>query len=197
MLINGSPRAPKSNSKGYAQLFEQNSKEVCEYVEIKKNNHQDLIDKMADFTDIVFVFPLYADRLPVTLLNFLKSLENNPPKQKGTVSILINCGFIEPEQNQVAIKMLQYFCKQNGYKQGAGLSIGGGEAILGTPFKFLVKGKIKKLAKAVAKGEPAVLQTTMPLSKKAYLKASTNYWINYGKKYGVTKEEMETMTIEK
>ena len=33
--------------------------------------------KMNDFSDMLLVFPLYADGIPATLLNFLKSLENN------------------------------------------------------------------------------------------------------------------------
>ena len=36
----------------------------------------------------------------------------------------------------------------------------------------------------------------MPLSKKTYIKASTNYWIAYGKLHDVTKEQMENMNIE-
>ncbi len=36
----------------------------------------------------------------------------------------------------------------------------------------------------------------MPITKKMYLKASTTYWINYGKKNGITEEQMKTMQIE-
>ncbi|MDU2663668.1 MAG: hypothetical protein E6638_06850 [Clostridium perfringens] len=130
------------------------------------------------------------------MLNFLKVLEENPPKNKAKVNVIINCGFIEPEQNNVCIDMVKLFCKQNTYEFNSVLSIGGGEAILGTPFKIFVKWKIKKLAKAIYKNTPESLSATMPISKNMYLKASTNYWINYGKRNGITKSQMETMKIE-
>ena len=99
---------------------------------------------MERFSDVLFVFPLYVDGIPVTLLNFLKALENSPPQHKPVVSVLINCGFLEPEQNSIAVKMIQLYCRNYGYPIGSVLKIGGGEAILTTPFRFLVKGKIKK-----------------------------------------------------
>ena len=97
------------------------------------------------------MFPLYADGIPVTLLNFLKTLEANPPQHKPTVSGSINCGFLEPEQNDVAVQMVGLFCSQNGYPFGSVLQIGSGEAILSTPFQMLVRGRMKKLASAIAK----------------------------------------------
>lgn len=92
--------------------------------------------------------------------------------------------------------MIKLFCKQNRYTFGSVLSIGSGEAILDTPFKFLVKWKIKKLAEALYHTKKQYLSITMPLSKKMYIKASTKYWINYGKRNGITKTQMESMKIE-
>ncbi|MFQ9509433.1 MAG: hypothetical protein ACLRZ7_00440 [Lachnospiraceae bacterium] len=40
------------------------------------------------------------------------------------------------------------------------------------------------------------MQVTMPLPKKLFIKASTKYWLNYGKKNKIGKNEMETMKIE-
>lgn len=45
-----------------------------EYFEVTKENHVELCGKMDGFTDVLLVFPLYADGIPVTLLNFLKTL---------------------------------------------------------------------------------------------------------------------------
>ncbi|MFR5861172.1 MAG: hypothetical protein ACLUES_05700 [Flavonifractor plautii] len=78
--------------------------------------------------------------------------------------MLINCGFLEPHQNDVAVDMVRLFCLENGYPFGACLKIGGGEAILGTPFAFLVRRNIRALARAIAAGRPAELAVTMPLS---------------------------------
>lgn len=196
IILNGSPRAPKSNSKIYSQIFMKKTEEQNEYFNISKKNHLELCEKLDNFSDILFVFPLYADGVPVTLLNFLKTLENNPPKNKPVVSIMINCGFMEPEQNNVAVRIMEMFCKRNGYKLGSVLKIASGEAILSTPFKIMVSSKIKKFAASVSKKSYTQLQVTMPISKKMFLSASTKYWENYGKKNGITKEEMSTMKIE-
>lgn len=74
---------------------------------------------IANYTDFVLFFPLYVDGIPVTLLNFLKALEENPPLQKPTLSVVVNCGFIEPYQNDIAVRMLQLFAKGNGYSNTA------------------------------------------------------------------------------
>lgn len=105
MIINGSPRAPKSNSKEYAELFMKHCRIPTEYVSITNQNHLELCREMENYTEVLLVFPLYVDGIPVTLMNFLKTLEENLPKQKPGISVLINCGFMEPEQNNVAVKM--------------------------------------------------------------------------------------------
>ncbi|KQC91129.1 hypothetical protein AM596_16375 (plasmid) [Clostridium perfringens CP4] len=196
IIINGSPRASRSNSKQYGEIFSSYYKEQTDIFNITKNNHKEICNKIAAYTDILLIFPLYADSLPVTMLNFLKVLEENPPKNKPKVNVIINCGFIEPEQNNVCIDMIKLFCKQNGYDFSSVLSIGSGEAILGTPFKIFVKWEIKKLAKAIYNNVVEELNVTMPISKNMYIKASTKYWINYGKKNGITKSQMETIKIE-
>ena len=54
-----------------------------------------------------------------------------------------------------------------------------------------------EMAKAVQNGQKLTLSVTMPISKKFFIKASTKYWTAYGAKYGVSKDEMATMEIEK
>ncbi len=197
MIINGSPRAPKSNSKKYADIFIKNCTVPTAYFSITKNNLLEICRSIEDFTDVLLAFPLYADGIPVTLINFLKMLEKYPPRQKPKISILINCGFIEPEQNDIAVKMIAFFCKDQGYPFGSILRIGSGEAILTTPFKILAEHKIKKLASSVSKGQNVSLKVTVPIPKKIFVKASSIYWENYGKSNGITREQMSVMEIEK
>ena len=99
-------------------------------------------------------------------------------------------------KNDKAVNMIELFCKQNGYRMGSVLKIGSGEAILDTPFKVFVTRKIKKLAASVSNEKYCTQHATMPITKGMFLKASTAYWTNYGKKNGITKEMMETMKIE-
>ncbi|MFH5978286.1 hypothetical protein ACHM2H_15180, partial [Clostridium perfringens] len=77
IIINGSPRAPKSNSKRYGEIFRSYYKGQADIFNIAKNNYKDICNKIEEYTDILFIFPLYADGLPVTVLNFLKVLEEN------------------------------------------------------------------------------------------------------------------------
>lgn len=196
LIINGSPRAPISNSKRYAELFQASCRADTAYCQITKTNHSALCEKMEHASDVLLVFPLYADSLPVTLLHFLKHLEVHPPKHKPAISVLINCGFLEYQQNDTAVDMVSLFCRQNGYPFGSVLKIGSGEAILSTPFQVLAKRKIKKLASSIAAKQYRTLHVAMPLSKKMFVSASTKYWIAYGEKNGCTKEQMDTAQIE-
>lgn len=196
MIINASPRAPKSNSKQYAQLFSKYCGLDTEYCEVKKSNHLTLCKMIGNYSDILFVFPLYADSIPVTLLNFLKTLEENVPLKKPTISVVINCGFLEPYQNDIAVKMLQLFARKNGYPFGSVFKIGSGEAILTTPFQIFLNARMRKFCISIATQRYKTFQVTMPIPKKIFLKASTTYWENYGKKNGISKEQMERMEIE-
>lgn len=133
MILNGSPRAPKSNSKKYADAFMKYPKNGVDYFGLIKYYNEDLCDRVGKYSDILMVFPLYADGIPVTMLDFLKVLERKPPEKKPVASDLINCGFIESRQNDTAVRMIELFCIQNNYKSGSVLKIGSGEAIMGYP----------------------------------------------------------------
>ena len=196
LILNGSPRAPKSNSRRYAEIVSKYCSGKPAYFNISRTNHAALCEQVDGCSELVFVFPLYADSIPVTLLNFLKSLEQHPLRNKPTVSVLINCGFLEPFQNDVAVSMMQLFCQQNGYPFGSVLKIASGEAILDTPFKLLVSRKIRLFARSIERARYRVYQTTMPLPKKVFIRASTAYWTEYGRKNGVTPQQMRSMNIE-
>ena len=155
MLINASPRAPRSNSRRYAELFIRAWPGESACFALTKSNHPELCGELEHYSDLLLVFPLYADGIPVTLLNFLKTLEEHPPRHRPTVSVLINCGFLEPGQNDVAVQMV-----------------------------------------AMSAGRHRSLQVTMPLPKRLFLRASTAYWTDMGRRGGVTREQMATMEIE-
>lgn len=196
MILNGSPRAPKSNSKKYSEIFMKYSRMQCDYFNITKTNHLKLIAEMEKYSDVIIAFPLYADSLPVGLLNFLKNLENNLPAQRPVISILINCGFLEYEQNCVAVSMIRYFCRRNNFPIGSTLMLGSGEAILDTPFRYIAERAIKRLSESVNKGNYKDITATMPLPKWLFKMAARSYWIRYGKKFGVSEKEMQQLEIE-
>ena len=157
------------------------------YRAISSSNHKELCQLAGKASHLLLVFPLYVDGIPATLLEFLKALEREPPREKPTISLLINCGFFEPEQNDTAVA---------GYPFGSVLTVASGEAILSTPFRFLVQRKVKRFARAVALGERLTLQVTMPLPKGVFLRASRSFWTQYGAKNGITPKQMASLEIE-
>ena len=196
MILNGSPRASKSNSREFAQLLKRSYPGATLEYNLASQNHRDICSALESCSNLVFVFPLYVDCLPCCMLDFLSCLEKSPLAHKPTVHLIVNCGFLEPHQNDVAVDMVRLFCLENGYPFGACLKIGGGEAILGTPFAFLVRRSIRALARAVAAGRSAELAVTMPLSPRSFVRASTRYWTQMGAANGCTPEQMASMDIE-
>ena len=118
LIVNGSPRAPRSNSRRYAELFQARWKGEARYEALTAKNHAELAAAAAECTDLLLVFPLYADGLPAPLLRFLEFLEGAGPEHRPRISVLINCGFLEPHQNDVAVDMVRLFCLENGAGQG-------------------------------------------------------------------------------
>lgn len=195
IVINGSPRPAVSNSKKYIALFGKYYPDDIMVFNALSKDYSEHMDALRKADEMLLAFPLYADALPVSLMAFMKEVDS-ARLTSMKVHILINCGFFEPEQNNVAIDMLRLFCERNGFQTGSVLSIGSGEAILKTPFAFMVKWKIRKFARSIANSIPETLKVTMPITKKMFVKASSSYWLGYGQRFGLTREEMDTMQIE-
>lgn len=111
LILNGSPRAPRSNSKRYAQLFLEACPLETVYFDLIKTEQAKVLKAMEETSRVLLVFPLYVDGLPVVLLEFLKYLEEHPPENRPTLSVLINCGFLELEQNNIAVEMIRLFAR--------------------------------------------------------------------------------------
>ncbi|UTY39979.1 hypothetical protein NMU03_04010 [Allocoprobacillus halotolerans] len=116
-------------------------------IKIQTNNHNQILQQISQHQDVILAFPLYVDSLPVTLLDFLKSWQKHPPRHQPVISCLVNCGFIVLHQMNVAVEMIQLFCKQKQLSFGSVLKIGSGEAILTTPFRGLVEKRLHALQK--------------------------------------------------
>lgn len=196
LILNGSPRALRSNSQKFIEMMTPHL--GCEWEEcfLFTQNHREICDKVKEYSDVLFVFPLYVDSLPCCVLEFLDCLCQNLPDSRPTVHLMINCGFLETEQNSIAIKTLQFFCKKYGFPFGSCLSIGSGEAILTSPFDMLFKLNLKKLAKSIKNSAPLTLSIALPISKERFVAESEKFWLRAGEKNGITKEQMQSPNIE-
>ena len=139
---------------------------------------------------------MYADGVPAVLMRTLKQLATWGETPRPRIHVLVNCGFLEPEQTQPAVEMVRFFCKRYGFPWGMALRIGSGEAILNTPFSFLVRRSLRRLAAGIRAGRSEVLSVRMPLSRRMFIWASGRYWAGYGAENHITAREMRTMEIE-
>lgn len=66
----------------------------------------------------------------------------------------------------------------------------------GHPLRLPGQAEHQALARAVAAGRSAELAVTMPLSPRSFVRASTRYWTQMGAANGCTPEQMASMDIE-
>lgn len=192
LIVNGSPRAPRSNSRRYIEQFLPCWGETTDQYTALKGGPL----SSEGCTDLLLVFPLYADGVPAVLMRTLKQLATWGETPRPRIHVLVNCGFLEPEQTQPAVEMVRFFCKRYGFPWGMALRIGSGEAILNTPFSFLVRRSLRRLAAGIRAGRSEVLSVRMPLSRRMFIWASGRYWAGYGAENHITAREMRTMEIE-
>ncbi len=132
-LINGSPRPRKESVSGAlldalaARLGDEH-----ELSPLRPDDGGDPRDLLASDA-LVLAFPLYVDALPAHLLSYLESLEPVLSDKKAEIPLyaLVNCGFYEPEQCRVALRILRRWCEKQGLIWGQGLAVGGGPMISG------------------------------------------------------------------
>lgn len=134
LLLNGSPKKKLSTSR-YIQKTLQLMLGSSEKVACSLRNQTEIEGalKMLEGIDaLVITAPLYIDSMPSHLLKFLQAAEKEC-KDKGyhfKVYVLINSGFIEGCQNEVALAQYQCWTERAGLIWGGGVGIGGG-VILG------------------------------------------------------------------
>ncbi len=132
-LINGSPKIHESASgcvlHELKALLDNTNHMICEYSFKKPQLSSEEMDNLAECNVLVFAFPLYVDGIPSHLLNCLVQLETLFSAIKETnilVYSVINCGFYEGRQNELAIEIMENWCIKAGLKWGQGIAIGAG-----------------------------------------------------------------------
>ena len=135
--------------------------------------------------DVWVIFsPLYVDALPSHLLSCLMQIESASPKKRVRVYGVINCGFYEGEQTDVAFSILRNFCTRCGFDFYGGLGIGGGGIL--SINQMLAKQKLNKLgvliklrglSRKVTRGERYPLRyTSVNMPEKVYKLGAEATW---------------------
>lgn len=127
-IINGSPKLKKSNSELLIRYLKRKleAHEVAVYNISRKRQYEEAL-KSEECTVLVFVFPLYVDSIPSTLLEFLVALEEQGISAKTRVYCCINNGFFEGGQNKIAAQQMKLWCQKAGGTWGQAVGVGAGE----------------------------------------------------------------------
>lgn len=128
-LINASPKPAFSGS---GNLMEELKKDLREGTDVRsyefhrKSISEITVKELLNMDTWVIFCPLYVDALPSHFLSCLMQLENAKPNKKIRIYGVINCGFYEGEQTDVAFEVLKNFCDRCGFQFCGGMGIGGG-----------------------------------------------------------------------
>ena len=162
VMINGSQKVGQSNS---GIILDRLKYHLSEKHEVETYNSgiclftEEIFNKIVSGDVIILAFPLFAYSIPSHTLKMLIGLEN-AIKRKNVNNLIIytiiNCGFFEGKQNNVAFEIIQNWCNHSGVKYGGGIGQGAGEALGGmkdidfekSPFRNLeqeLKGMVKKI----------------------------------------------------
>ena len=151
-IINGSPRGKKSNSeiliKYLCSLLEEH--QINKYYLFSSKIHSEIKSEIHNADVLIFSFPLYIDSIPSSLLDILLKFEEEKIiNSKTKIYCIVNNGFFEGKQNQLAILQMKNWCQKTGVEWGQGIGIGAGEILSYVEKVPLGKGPLKNLGKAL------------------------------------------------
>ena len=136
-LINGSPKIQNSASGTLLEDLKKYISERAEIVELrlsKKTISEEQLEELNNADAWVFSYPLYVDGIPSHLLSYLIQLEEVHLQNKNIhIYGIVNCGFYEGNQAELALKVLHNWCKKAGFIWGCGIGIGGGGGLAMMP----------------------------------------------------------------
>ena len=169
-VINGSPKAVKSNSEileNYlSSLLKEN--EIKKYYSISFKLNDKMKNEIYNSDVLIFLFPLYVDGIPSNLLKLLVEFEKEKVIKSGSkIYCVVNNGFYEGKQNFLALLHMKNWCKKVNVKWGQGIGIGSGELL---PYlkKFkLGQGPLKNLEKILNRLSKNIL--TLNSDKNIYI----------------------------
>jgi multimeric flavodoxin WrbA len=82
---------------------------------------------------VAVVAPLYVDSAPAELTTALERLAHVRTDRTGRLIAVVNCGFAEASQNDVALEIYRLFAREAGLHWAGGLAIGEGGMLAGKP----------------------------------------------------------------
>lgn len=202
VLLCGSPRAKKSNS---AYLLEQlrDRMEKDALAEVRQaaaaisDANERLAESVAASDVLVIALPLYADAIPSALYEALDRIREHVSRAQTApmLYLIVNSGFYEARQNELAIEMLWNWCAACGMRRGRALAVGAGEmsqvAKMGAgPLKNLGRA-LDELANDIGQGRSGETMFVEPnFPRLFYRMAGHRSWNEQAKKNGLKPRDL-------
>jgi hypothetical protein len=183
LLLIGSPRIEKSNSYAIGKFLVDKLEEKGLVAEeafvtrlVNTGEGTEKLLKSVDNADIIILAtPMYVDSFPSPTIKAMELIHEYrkivaPTKPQMLVAI-INSGFPEKEQMDIALKILRNFAQASNFKWGGGIRVGWGMALNSEPLNEK-KGMTRKLTAGLSLAS-VNLSEGQPISEKAEDLAST------------------------
>lgn len=140
LMICGSPRPQKSTSHYLLNILKErlsddNEVLMCSMAEKNSDIERIVLDNAEDVDVMVVAFPLYVDSIPGSFLKVLKNIEEQIKKRKVNCKlyVIVNNGFYDAIQNNIALDIMWNWCKKCGMTRGRAMGVGAGEMVQGIP----------------------------------------------------------------
>ncbi|KOA18711.1 hypothetical protein CLHOM_29950 [Clostridium homopropionicum DSM 5847] len=179
VAIIGSPKLKKSSSSAIVhRISEILHTDIAQYraLDIINAPNKNVIENDILQADILlFVFPLYVDSLPGSLMEALVGLEKtlqNSTNSLPKVYAICNCGFYDAEQTAVALDIIQNYCNKTGLDWQYGIGIGCGGMIAEEPSNLKANGPLRNIFKALSELCADMLQGYNDKKENIFVRAS-------------------------
>ena len=159
-IINGSPKAIKSNSEilGNYLLSLLKENEIKKYYSIYFRLNDENKNEIHNSDILIFLFPLHVDGIPSNLLKLLVKFEEEKIiKSETKIYCIVNNGFYESKQNRLAILQIKNWCEKVNARWGQGIGVGAGELLPHLKKYPLGRGPLKNLGKVLDKFSANIL----------------------------------------
>ena len=200
-IINGSPKAIKSNSEilgNYlSSLLKEN--EIKEYYSIYARLDDKIKNEIHNSDILIFLFPLHVDGIPSNLLKLLVKFEEEKViKSETKIYCIVNNGFYEGKQNRLAILQMKNWCEKVKANWGQGIGVGAGELLPYLKKYKLGQGPLKNLGNVLDEFSSNILTLKSDEDiyinpnwlKSLYFFQATISWILKGRKNNLRAREL-------
>ncbi|MDR0465606.1 MAG: NAD(P)H-dependent oxidoreductase [Treponema sp.] len=203
-IINGSQKTGESNT---GHILEKLKVLLNQTYEINIFNcglrqlTDEMLNKIISTDVIILVFPLFVHSLPSNTLKMLIELENTIKRQQKNdliIYTIINNGFYEGKQNNIAFDIIKNWCDHTGVMFGGGIGQGAGEMISRT--KHLPKDRdlfkalncaLQIMAENINTKKPMEIQYLSPnFPKFLWRLMAVRNWNNLAKNNGLSKKDI-------